>query len=84
MPTALRVGPYRFYFHSYDCHEPRHTHVDRDDRSAKLWLDPDVVLAANYGYDRRELRAIEHVVRANLRVLTDEWDSFCGGHTDPG
>ena len=31
MPTALRIGPYRFYFYSYDCVEPRHMHVDRED-----------------------------------------------------
>jgi hypothetical protein len=49
MPTALRAGPYRFYFYSYDCAEPRHMHVDRDDRSAKVWLDPDVTVAANHG-----------------------------------
>ncbi len=84
MPTVLRVAAYRFYFHSYDCYEPRHTHVDRDSRSAKFWLDPDVVLAANHGYDRKELRDIERIVRANLRVLRDEWDSFCGDCAQPG
>jgi hypothetical protein len=41
MPTTLRTGPYRFYFYSYDCGEPRHTHVDRENKSAKFWLDPD-------------------------------------------
>lgn len=50
MPTALRVGPYRFYFYSYDCGEPRHMPVDREDKSAKFWLDLDVSLAENHGY----------------------------------
>jgi len=36
MPTALGNGPYRFYFYSYDCTEPRHMHVDRDNLSAKF------------------------------------------------
>jgi len=39
--TILRVGPYRFYFYSYDCSEPRHTHSDRENCSAKFRLDPD-------------------------------------------
>ncbi len=26
--------------YSYDCSEPRHVHVDREDKSAKFWLDP--------------------------------------------
>ncbi len=83
MPTALRVGPYRFYFYSYDCDERRHIHVDREDRSAKFWLDPDVSLATNYGYSRKELRDIERTVRRNLESLRNEWDNFCGGHHHP-
>jgi hypothetical protein len=77
MPTALRTGPYRFYFYSYDCQERRHMHVDRENLSAKLWLDPDVRVADNRGYSRRELREIERITRDNLERLRDEWDAFC-------
>ena len=82
MPTALRTGRYRFYFDSYDCSEPRHVHVDRENKSAKFWLDPDVSLADNHGYSRRELRDIERIARENLERLKNEWDAFCSGHTD--
>ncbi|MGD2049724.1 MAG: DUF4160 domain-containing protein [Chloroflexota bacterium] len=78
MPTALRTGPYRFYFYSYDCDEPRHMHVDRERVSAKFWLDPDVSLAANYGFNRKELRDIERIARQNHEKLRHEWDIFCG------
>ena len=81
MPTALRQGPYRFYFYSYDCSEPRHMHIDREDKSAKFWLDPDVLLADNFGFNRRELRAIERITRESLERLRNEWDTFCGGHS---
>lgn len=81
MPTALRLGPYRFYFYSYDCGELRHMHVDREHRSAKFWLDPDVTLATNHGYGRQELR---RTMRAHLEVLRHEWDAFCRGYTPPG
>jgi hypothetical protein len=77
MPTALRSGPYRFYFYSYDCKERRHMHVDRDDLSAKLWLDPDIRVAENLGYSRRELRRVEQIARENLKVLRNEWNAFC-------
>jgi len=50
MPTDLRTGPYRFYFYSYDCDEPCHMHVDRENKSAKFWFDPDIFIAENYGY----------------------------------
>jgi len=81
MPTALLIGPYRFYFYSYDCGEPRHMHVDREKMSAKFWLDPDVSLADNYGFSRKELRDIERIMRDNLEKLRNEWDTFC--HADP-
>lgn len=81
MPTALRAGPYRFCFYSYDCAEPRHTHADRENCSAKFWLDPDASLSTNHGYNRKELRGIERVVRENLELLRDEWGKFCGRYT---
>jgi hypothetical protein len=80
MQTALRIGPYRFYFYSYDCGEPRHMHVDRENNSAKIWLDPVISLAENYGYNRRELREIERIATENLEILRNEWDNFCRGN----
>jgi hypothetical protein len=82
MPTALRVGPYRFYFYSYDCAERRHMHVDRERRSAKFWIDPEVILADNHGYSRKELREIERIARDHLEALRNEWDRFCSGGSD--
>ena len=52
-------------------------------KSAKFWLDPDVALATNYGYSRKELREIERMVHRHLRRLRDEWDDFCRGHHYP-
>ena len=77
MPTTLRLGPYRLYFYSYDCDEPRHMHVDRENLSAKFWLDPYVLLEQNHGYRRNELRRLERLIRDNLETLRHEWDAFC-------
>ena len=54
-------------------------HVDRGNLTAKLWLDPDVRVADNHGYNRRELREIERIAREHLEQLRDEWDRFCTG-----
>ena len=81
MPTALYTGPYRFYFYSYDCDERRHMHIDRENMSAKFWIDPDVSLATNYGFSRKELREIEKITSESLEKLKYEWDKFCGGHS---
>ncbi len=84
MPTTLRLGPYRFYFYSYDCGERRHTHVDREKMSAKYWLDPDVSLADNRGFSRKESRELERLTKQNLGILRNEWDEFCSSDNKAG
>ncbi|MBR3649165.1 MAG: DUF4160 domain-containing protein [Victivallales bacterium] len=39
MPTVLRVGPYRFFFYSYDLGERMHIHVICGRNEANFWLD---------------------------------------------
>ena len=45
---------------------------------AKFWLDPDIHLAENYGYNSKELRQIERLIKNQLETLRNEWDNFCG------
>lgn len=51
-------------------------HVDRDNLSAKYWLDP-LALAENRGFNRKELREIEEIIQENLEALKNAWDTFC-------
>lgn len=75
MPTVLRSGPYRVYFHSHEPNEPAHVHVDRDDLSAKFWLDP-VSVARNFGFNARELRSIERIVTESEAELLEDWNGY--------
>lgn len=77
MPTVLRSGPYRFYFYSHEPNEPPHVHVDRDDASAKFWLDP-VQLATNFGFRAHELREIQLTVAGRRVRLLEAWNEFFG------
>lgn len=77
MPTVLRSGPYRFYFYSHEPNELPHIHVDRDDLSAKFWLDP-VQLVRNFGFRANELRTIQSLVTEHRRVLLEAWHEFFG------
>jgi hypothetical protein len=77
MPTLLRNGPYRFYFYSHEPNEPPHVHVDRDDLSAKLWLDP-VGLARNFGFSAKELRRIQKLVMENQAEFLESWHGHLG------
>ncbi len=78
MPTILRIGPYRFYFFSHEPNEPPHVHVDRDDQSAKFWLDP-VRLVRSYGFAANEINKIEKLVVENQQHLLERWDEFFNG-----
>lgn len=50
MPTGKGlVGPYRFFFYSFDCAEPKHVHVRCERMNCKFWLDP-IALAGNDGF----------------------------------
>ena len=75
MPTVLRSGPYRFYFYSHEPNEPPHIHVDRDDLSAKFWLNP-VQLARNFGFRAHELREIQSVVIEHEEEFSEAWNEF--------
>ena len=72
MPTILRSGPYRVYFHSHGPNEPPHVHVDRDDQSAKFWLTP-VALARNLGFSPVELRSIQRMLKTHEAFLLEKW-----------
>ena len=75
MPTILRSGPYRIYFVSHDLKEPPHVHVDRDDMTAKFWLDP-LVLVRNLGFSAHELRQLETVIAEDREHLLEAWHDF--------
>jgi hypothetical protein len=45
---------------------------------AKLWLDEDVSLAQNDGFDGRELRQIRRLVMQHRRDLLHAWSKHCG------
>ena len=75
MPVVFRSGPYRFYFYSHEPNEPPHVHVDRDNLSAKFWLNP-VGLARNLGFAARELRQIERLVANNQARLMEAWNGY--------
>ena len=77
MPTVLRVGPYRFYFHSHEPNEPPHIHVDRDAYSAKFWLAM-VQVARNIGFSPQELRELERLVVEHRRELLEAWHGYFG------
>lgn len=78
MPRIKDIaGPYRFYFFSFDCSEPKHVHVRRDKMVCKFWLEP-LELCSNHGFPARDLTIIRGDIRANLVKIIEEWNEHCG------
>ena len=78
MPTALRIGPYRFFFYAGDRDEPSHMHIERDDNTAKFWLDP-VRLQNSGGFRRTEINRIQKLVEENREDLLRTWNEYFNG-----
>ncbi len=78
MPTIPGIlGPYRFFFYSFDCAEPKHVHVKRERKTCKYWLEP-VSLARNNGFSATELNKIRRCVLDNLQTIVEAWDEHRG------
>jgi hypothetical protein len=78
MPTIKNVpGPYRFFFYSFDCNEPRHVHVQRENKVCKFWVEP-TILVKNYGFTPKELNSIRKTTESNIDKILEAWDEHCG------
>jgi len=71
------AGPYRVFFTSFDCTEPPHVHVEREDRTCKFWLEP-LGLARNHGFDARELSRIRRLIGLHHAKIMEAWHEHCG------
>ncbi len=75
MQTVLKIGPYRFFFFSGDKEEPKHIHVEKDNKIAKFWLMP-VRLQNSGGFKRDEIALINKLVMENVDVLIGGGDEY--------
>jgi len=76
-PTVFREKGYRFFFFSRE--ESRmHVHVVSGDGEAKFWIEPDIELAKNYGYNRQQLKEIESLVEGHKNELVSAWQQHFG------
>jgi len=78
VPTVRDIpGPYRFFFYSFDCNEPKHVHAQREGIVCKFWLEP-VALSKNYGFSPKELNTIRQTIVANRNRIMEAWYEHCG------
>lgn len=77
-PTIFRNRGYRFFFFSRE--EAReHVHIVSGDGEAKFWLKPQIELAKNYRYNRKQLREIESLISERYDELINAWKQHFDG-----
>jgi hypothetical protein len=75
MPTALRVGRFRFFFYSSDKDEPVRVHVEVAGDVAKFWLEP-VKLERSGRMEPRDLRMAQGIVEEHQEELVEAWHAY--------
>jgi hypothetical protein len=50
-----------------------HIHVVSADGEAKFWLEPEIELARNHRYSRRQLKHIESLTEVRYNELVSAW-----------
>ena len=55
-----------YVFKIYSNEEARiHIHVIKAEKEAKYWLEPEIELAENFGFNNKELSYIENILQEN-------------------
>ena len=80
MPTVFRQDGFRFFFYSNegDPREPVHVHVRKAGGEAKLWLSPEVSVAASVGFEARTLRRLAEIATARRTEIEEAWHDHFG------
>ena len=78
MPVVLRYKGFRFFFYSNEGspREPVHVHVRSGSSEAKLWFEPQVRVAASFGFDAATLRELVEVAQSNRVLIERTWHEY--------
>ncbi|MEY3808809.1 MAG: hypothetical protein RI893_1785 [Pseudomonadota bacterium] len=53
-----------------------HIHIVSGDGEAKFWLEPQIELAKNYQYTRKQLKEIESLLEEHYNELISAWQQY--------
>jgi hypothetical protein len=77
-PTIFRARGYRFYFFSRE--ESRtHVHVHHETGEVKIWLEPEIAIAQNYGLSPARLAAALRLAQEHENEIRAAWQTHFGG-----
>ena len=80
MSVVFRFAGARFFFYSNEGspREPIHIHVQRAEAEAKFWLQPEVMVADNVGFNRRDLVEMLRVIQDRRGEIERAWHEHFG------
>lgn len=78
MPTVFKQNGFRFFFYSNEGNplEPLHIHILKAGAEAKFWLEPEIKLARNDGFDAKTLRVLATMVSENQDLIKRAWHEY--------
>ncbi|MHA6678642.1 hypothetical protein CYD30_24545 [Kosakonia cowanii] len=78
MPVILRINGFKFFFYSNEGNplEPAHIHVRSANGEAKFWLEGEVKLSRNDGFDARTLKELIRLVQQNQTMFVEAWNDY--------
>ncbi|MBK8534705.1 MAG: DUF4160 domain-containing protein [Candidatus Competibacteraceae bacterium] len=82
MPVVLHLDGFKFFFYANEGNprEPAHIHIRKSGAEAKFWLEPQVQLAQNDGFDAPTLRRIAEMVKNHQTQLQRNWYSLTNSY----
>lgn len=80
-PVFRREEGYVFKIYSNE-EERMHIHVKSAEKEAKLWLEPDIEVAENYGFASKELKDIIKIVQNNANDFKHKYAIHVGRRID--
>ena len=77
-PVVHRWNGYRFFFYSAE-EERAHLHVARAETEMKIWLEPRIEVAYNYGVPGKDVKRILSIVRRYEHAFLEAWKTHHRG-----
>lgn len=71
-PTFLKYKSFRFYVNSRE-EERKHVHIQSPDGEVKIWLEPMVEVAKNFGVKEKDLKEILDIIMEKRHELIELW-----------
>lgn len=80
-PTFLKEKGYAFKIYSNE-EERMHIHVVREEKEAKIWLEPTVEVAYKGDFSQHEIFKIQKIVEVYADYFKKQYQLHIGGRID--